>query len=294
MALVSFRKILADALDKGYAIGYFEAWDQYSLEAIIEAAEETYSPVIIGFGSSSVNQEWFDRRGLLMLASMGRPIVDAARVPVSFLLNEAKTFEQIKQGICLGFNAVMLDTSDLPFEENVRKTRHVVEIAHAAGIDVEAECGRIPDRTGFEKNHAFLTDPDDAQCFVKETGIDALAVSAGNIHCSNVRANLDFSLLARIKEKLDIPLVMHGGTGIADEDIPELIRMGVAKINVGTVLKQIFLNSILETVCFSNIGDVQTAVGSHKSGDIMEQAVKHIREEVVRRVTIYGSAGKAK
>ncbi|MBN1445345.1 MAG: class II fructose-bisphosphate aldolase [Candidatus Omnitrophica bacterium] len=295
MPIVPMREMLADALKENYAVGYFESWDQCSLEAVLEAAEDSRSPVILGFGGASVNMEWFDKRGLYLLASLGRTATEDSKVPVSLMLNEVPFMEQIRRGIALGFNAVMLDTSHLPIEKNIRFTKQAVNIAHSAGADAEGECGRLPDASGSGINHAgSATDPEEAARYAEETGIDALAVSAGNVHIDmNGKNRIDTALLSKIREKVHIPLVLHGGTSIAEEDIPEVIRLGVAKFNVGTVLKEIFLTTIIELGPSADDGKVQQIVGSRKRCDMFETAKNRIKAEVMRRMILYGSTGKA-
>jgi len=295
MPLVPLREMLADALKRSYAAGYFESWDQSSLEAVLEAAEEARSPVILGFGGASVDMEWFDKRGLYLLAALGRAAVKDSKIPVSLMLNEVPFMEQIKRGIALGFNAVMLDTSHLGIEKNIRLTRQAVNIAHDAGADAEGECGRLPDASGSGANSAgSITDAEEAALYAEETGIDALAVSAGNVHIGIGEKNrMKTALLAEIREKVRIPLVLHSGTGIAEEDIPEVIRLGVAKINVGTVMKEIFLKTVRELSVATDDRNVQETVGSHKREDITENAKIRIKAEVMRRMKLYGSAGKA-
>ena len=181
--LIPFTQLLADARAGGYAVGYFEAWDLYSLEAVAEAAEAENAPVILGIGGVMMDPGWFDGGGLERLAAAGLATAQMARVPTAFILNEVATFSQIMRGIRAGFNAVMLDSTALPYAEHARLTRQVVEAAHPIGVAVEAELGALPDGSGElggEVGH--MTDPDEAARFVAETGVDALAVSVGNIH----------------------------------------------------------------------------------------------------------------
>jgi fructose-bisphosphate aldolase class II len=291
------KKMLADAAAGGYAVGYFESWDQYSLEAVIEAAEEANSPVIVGFGGVMMNQEWFGRTGLRALAAMGRTMAEEAQVPVSFLLNEVLSFDHIRQGIAGGFNAVMLDTSHLPFEENVSETRRVVEAASLVGIDVEGECDPLPDASGTMGEHSGskVTDPQAAAEFVKATGVCALSVAVGNEH---IRADgtsaIDMGLLAQIHEAVPVPLVIHGGTGFPDDAVAEAIQWGVAKFNVGSVLKKLYIESIRSLAqSLPTDMDVHAVVGSHKAEDILEKAKNAVKAEVARRMAVYGSKGKA-
>ncbi len=295
--MVRMRDMLKAAVAGGYAVGYFEAWDQYSFEAVLEAAEEARSPVILGFGGVMMNQEWFDAGGLEALAVMGESILQGAGVPVSFLLNEVQTFDQIKRGLAFGFNAVMLDTSHLPLEENIEQTRNVVVAARAHGADAEGECDPLPDASGTMGQQAGskLTDPDEAAEFVRDTGVAALSVAIGNEHIrTQGESAIDFDLLGRIRDAVDIPLVIHGGTGFPDSAVPRAIELGVAKMNVGSILKQVYLESIRHSaMSLPDKPNFQELIGSRKAGDILVQAKARVRAEVIRRMNVYGSAGKA-
>lgn len=297
MSLVPMRNILAQALTDGYAVGYFEAWDQYSLEAVLEAAEEARSPVILGFGCQLIEQGWLDGGGLRRLAALGRAAAEDARVPVSLLLNEALTFEQVMRGLAWGFNAVMLDTSELPLEENIAATRQVVEAAHALGADVEGELGRLLDASGILEGpaEAALTNPEEAARYVAETRVDALSISIGNVHLlTEGQALINFDHLARLHHRLQVPFVIHGGTGFPDKAVPRAIELGVAKFNVGTILKQVFLAGVQEVLAdLPPQVNVHEVAGSHKAGDFLERGKARMKAEVVRRMALYGSAGKA-
>jgi ketose-bisphosphate aldolase len=286
---VPFDELLADARAGGYAVGYFEAWDIYSLEAVLEAAEAENAPVILGFGGVMMEPGWFDGGGLERLGALGLAAAGRARVPVSLILNEVTTFDQIVRGIKAGFNVVMLDTSDLPYHENVLLTRQVVQVAHAVGVGVEAEVGALPDASGEMGGGAGRpTDPDEAARFVRDTGIDALAVSIGNVHTlTDSRAAVDLKRLSDIHQGVPVPLVIHGGTGFPDEAVGQAISLGVAKFNVGAVLKQAFLESLRDTIAAlpPRVGYHQV-VGSRKETDILQQAKLRVRDEVARRIRL--------
>jgi ketose-bisphosphate aldolase len=287
--LVSFRDLLADAQASGYAVGYFEAWDIYSLEAVLEAAESENAPVILGFGGVMMEPGWFDSGGLERLGALGLAAVKTSRVPVSFILNEVSTFAQVVRGIRAGFNVVMLDTSDLSYAQNVDLTRQVVLVAHAVGVGVEAEVGALPDASGEMGGGAGrLTVPDEAARFVSDTGVDALAVSIGNVHTlTDGKASIDLERLAAIHQAVSVPLVIHGGTGFPDEAITQVIPLGVAKFNVGSVLKQAFLAGLSEAVKAlpPQLGFHQV-MGSRKESDVLQQGKLRMRQEVVRRIRL--------
>jgi ketose-bisphosphate aldolase len=287
--LVPFKELLAEAQAAGYAVGYFEAWDIYSLEAVLEAAEAENAPVILGFGGVMMEPGWFDGGGLERLGALGLATARAARVPTSLILNEVPTFAQVVRGIQAGFNAVMLDTSGLPYHENVRLTRQVVQAAHAVGVGVEAEIGALPDASGEMGGGAGrLTDPDEAARFASETGVDALAVSVGNVHTlAHGQAAIDLERLAAIHRAVSLPLVIHGGTGFPEEAIAQAIALGVAKFNFGVALKLAFLTALAAAA--RNLPpqvNAHQAMGSRKEADVLQQGKARMREEVARRIRL--------
>jgi fructose/tagatose bisphosphate aldolase len=177
--IIPLPHLLAKAQEGGYALGYFEAWDSYSLEAVIEAAEAENAPIILGFGCMMVSETWLDEGGIEILGNTGYTLAERTHLPVALLLTEAQTYRQCLTGIQAGFNAVMLDTSTWPAKAATEQVRELVKIAHAQDIAVEAELGHLPDATdeGIDASQAFLTDPEEAALFVERTGIDCLAVS---------------------------------------------------------------------------------------------------------------------
>ncbi len=296
MTVVGLRTILDRALQQSYAVGYFEAWDQYSLEAVIEAAEALEAPAILGFGGAVTNPAWLEGGGIEELATLARVLAERATVPVAVLYNEAQTPQQARRAIAAGCNCVMLDSSHLPWEENVAVTRDLVSRAHAAGAEVEAELGRLPNAGGPALEAGYVTNPAQAAQFVQTTGIDVLAVSVGNVHLlSNGAAALDFDLLERIRQATSLPLVLHGGTGIPAGAIQPAIARGVAKVNYGTRLKQVFLAGVREAVTtLPEPLNVHNAVGSRYDTDILvcgKQRMKSLLGDLIR---LYGSAGQAR
>lgn len=287
--LIPFPQLLADARAGGYAVGYFEAWDQYSLEAVVEAAEQEQAPVIIGFGGVMMEQGWFDSGGLERAGALGLTVAHQTPVPCSFILNEVLTYAQIVRGIKAGFNAVMLDSSSMPYQENVHLTCLIAETAHAVGVGVEAELGELPDASGeMGSDQGSLTEAGEAAHFVRETGIDALSVSVGNIHMlAQSKATIDWERLAAIHEAVDVPLVIHGGTGFPDDGIARAISLGVAKFNFGTVLKQAFIAGIAEAVASLPKGvSAQQLIGSRKRTDILQQGKLRMKQEVLHRIRL--------
>jgi ketose-bisphosphate aldolase len=293
MPMIPFNRMLEVARANAFAVGYFEAWNQESLEAILRAAEETDSPVILGFGGMMVDPEWLDLWGIDHFASMGRAAVERSKVPVCLILNETKQLAQCLRGIGLGFNVVMLDSSLLPFEENLSVTRRLVAAAHPKGVAVEAELGHLPE--AGDAGRGILTDPAMARRFVDGTGVDALAVSIGNIHLGiDAAIRVDFGLLEELGRALRIPLVIHGGSSFPRDALERCMAAGVAKMNVGTILKKAFLDGIRETIARTvSATDIQALVGSRKGSDLLAEGSRRVKVLVKGFMADYRSAGKA-
>jgi fructose-bisphosphate aldolase, class II len=232
MPLVNLGEILRDASSGGYAIGMFDAVNTETLKAIIGGAEECDSPVILALA-----EVHFPYAPLEMMAPI---MVDAARrssVPVAVHLDHGINYGSILKSIHLGFSSVMFDGSSLSYEANIEKTREVVKSAKVFGVSVEAELGHVGGaEAGDSDDHPeFYTDPELADDFVVRTGIDALAVAIGTAHGEYIRKpRLDFNRLASIRNKVGVPLVLHGGSGLTDSDFRECIRCGIRKINIFT------------------------------------------------------------
>ncbi|MCL4506799.1 MAG: class II fructose-bisphosphate aldolase [Chloroflexi bacterium] len=294
MSIVPFIDLLERAVRKHYAIGYYESWDQYSLEAAIEAAEESQSPAILGFGGAVTNQGWLDRYGVEELSGLATYLAEHSSVPTAVLFNEARTLSQVLQGLHAGCNAVMLDTSHLPFEENLAWTRKVAEAAHPLGAAVEAELGRLADGTD-PRVQAAGTHPQEATIFVAQSGVDALAVSIGNVHIlTDGEARVNIELLETIHRAVRVPLVIHGGTGYPASAVRAAIEHGVAKFNVGTRLKQVYLAGIKEAIeAMPEKPNVHLFVGSRETDDVFARGKKRLKDEIIRYIHLYGSAGMA-
>ena len=289
MPRVPFAELLADARAGGYAVGYFEAWDGYSLDAVIRAAELEGSPAIVGFGCLLVDQDWLDRGGIEILAHTGSLAAERSAVPVSLLLNEAHTLGHGLRGVESGFDAVMLCTSDI--DANAA----LVQAAHAAGVAVEGELGTLPDGDSggrIDDSGSSLTDPVEAAAFVTATGVDALAVSIGNIHTlEGGRAPVDLARLEAIRQAVDVPLVIHGGTSFPADAVPAAVEHGVAKFNVGTALKRAYLDG-LRSHALPELSP-HDLVGSHREPDLALRATEPMIECVRALMRLYGSAGMA-
>jgi len=296
--LVALPALLDEARRGGYAVGYFEAWDSYSLEAVVEAAEAERSPVIAGFGAMMLDPGWLDGGGIELLGAVGRAVVERATVPVALLLNETQTYDQAARGVDAGFNAVMIDTHRWSVEDATAAIARLGRVAHARGVAVEGELGSLPDATagGVDTAHSSLTDPEEAARFVAATGVDCLAVSVGNVHLlEGGHAPIDVERLRAIRDAVDVPLVVHGGTGFPPDAVAAAIRAGVAKFNVGTVLKRRYLQAMLDAgrAALQPGADVHALVGSHKDSDVAVAGKRAMRDAVRELMRMYGSSGRA-
>ena len=293
MALVPLSELLQAATVGGYAVGYFEAWDTYSLEAVAEAAEAEQSPVVLGFGGMMMHPPWLDGFGIEPLGAQGRAVAERLSVPAALILNEVWELQHACRGVAAGFNVVMLNTCELPFERNVELTRDLVRFAHAHSVEVQAELGRLPN--SGEAGAGELTDPAQAREFVAATGVDFLAVSVGNVHlCTEGSSGVDWHRLRAIRQAVSIPLVIHGGSGLSGETVGGLIEEGVALLHVGTVMKKRFWEAAAQALADrSGPPDYQTLVGSRKPGDFLLPGKTAVTESVRGLMRLYGSSGKA-
>ena len=294
MPLMKLSELLNHAEENQYALGYFEAWDTYSFEAVLEAAEEENSPVVLGFGGTMMNQQWFAQYGIEPLGAYGRCAACKSKVPVAFILNEVLELNHIAKGLKAGYNTVMLDSCHLPFEQNAAITRKVVEMARPKNIEVQAEFGRLPN---FGESAAgTLTDPERAAEFVDETGVDFLAVSIGNVHLQTKgTTTVDLERLKKIREKVEVPLVIHGGSGFPKEIVKEVIAIGVSLFHFGTLMKKTFLEQAISTAQkYSKLAklDYQAMTGSRKNTDMLIPAKQAVKKSVKEYMQLYGSAGK--
>jgi ketose-bisphosphate aldolase len=283
--------MISEARRGCYALCYLESWNLESLQAVLEAAAERRAPVIAGF-----NGGFLSRRAKpedLSYYAAFRAALERSPVPVAFLLNESDDLAQIEEAIRLGFNAVMPEGDGLDRQQYTGLVRAVVARAHPAGVWVEAQCGTLPGwHNGTE---GALTDPGAARRFVDDTGIDALAVSIGNVHVlTHGHAAVDWDVLSRIRERVDVPLVVHGGTGLCPRTLGALARAGVSKINFGTALKQAYLEAVRGALSkYRPPASPHEFLGMGGPDDIMiaaRNAVKHKAAELLEACECAGRA----
>ncbi len=228
------------------AIGAFNVNDMTDMHGVMRAAMATGRPCIMMASPSAV--AYF---GIHFVREMYRAAVMTSPVPLYLMLDHAEKLDICMTCIDNGFSMVMYDGSALRFEENVRNTREVVKAAHAKGVLVEGEIGRLPGREeaiDVAASQALLTDPEEARAFHAQTGVDLLAISFGTAHgFYKARPKLDFGLIEKTRALTGAPLVMHGGTGVPDEDVRRAVSLGVRKVNIGTELKAAYTSAMRET-----------------------------------------------
>lgn len=284
MPLVTAGELLKEAEAGGYAVGAFNCNNMEIVQAIVAAAEAENAPVIMQASQGAIRYAGID-----YIAAMARLAAGRARVPVALHLDHGTSFEQVVQCIRAGFTSVMIDGSRLPLAENVALTRRVVEVARAVGVSVEAELGKIggaEDDIAVSEREAVLTDPEEAGIFVRETGVDCLAVAVGTAH-GRYRGvpKLDFPRLEKIRSAVQIPLVLHGSSGVPDEAVREAIRLGVRKVNIDTNIREAFV-AAARRVLEADPGEIDPR---KVLAPAREAAVAVIRE----KIRVFGSANKA-
>ena len=276
--LVSLDEILKDTRKGGYAVGLFNTIDTDMLEAVIGAAEELRSPVIIG------TAEVLLPYGELKL--LAPSLLDAAKrasVPVTVHFDHGLTEERCLEALRLGFSGVMFDGSVKPIEENLAQTREMAEIAHASGAGIEGEIGHVGEAaSGDGQDRKLFTTPEEARDFIKKTGVDALAIAVGTAHgVYKAAPKVDFERIREIADAVDTPLVLHGGSGLSDDDFRRAVASGISKINVFTDL------------CLA--GAEAMKEGSEKGLSYLEirsLRVDKIKDAVKKKIGLFGSAGK--
>lgn len=300
MAICSMKRILQHAEKNRYAVGYFEAWDLYSILGVIDAAEEMQSPVIIGFNGGFLgNKQRRKPENIYHYGSLGKAICEQAEVPAALILNEATDVNLLIKGLKAGFSVIMHDHESCTPEESLEINKYLVRVAHSQDAEVEAELGRLPsaDVSNNSVSPGEETDPEEARDFVMQTGVDALAIAVGNVHMleGGNKSSLNLGLIDRIRGKVSVPLVLHGGTGIEESVLKEAIARGITKINVGTVLRRIYIDTLKEYFQKEDVDKIDpnevTSTGGGR--DMMTQARGNIREEVCRFMDVFGSSGRA-
>ena len=277
MALVSMKTLLQQAQRENRGCGAFSVGNMEMVMGAIRAAEEMNTPIILQIAEVRLKHSPLHLMGPMMIQAARESSVD-----VAVHLDHGLTLETVKEALQMGFTSVMLDASTLPFEENIEKTRQVVELAAAYGATVEAELGLVGGSEDGSCDHGIrCTDPNDAAVFVERTGIDALAVAIGNAHGNYpVAPTLAFDVLKQIQEQVDIPLVLHGGSGIKDEDFQHAIALGVKKVNIATAS----FNALT-----ANARNYLTSNSKHNYFDLNTAMNQGVFENVKRHIQVFNA-----
>lgn len=245
MSLISTKEMLLKAQREGYAIPAFNIHNLETIQVVLQAASDLKSPVILAATPSTV--KYANENYLLSIIEKGSKLND---IPLTFHLDHHENVEDIKNIIKLGCKSVMIDASKYEFKKNVEIVKDVVDFAHKHEATVEAELGKlggVEDDLKVDEKDSFLTDPDEAYEFVKLTGVDSLAVAIGTAHgLYKSEPKLDFERLEKIKNIVDVPLVLHGASGVPYEAVQTAIEKGICKVNIATELKIPFSNAIKE------------------------------------------------
>ncbi|MFJ7978017.1 class II fructose-1,6-bisphosphate aldolase [Peribacillus sp. NPDC096379] len=287
MALVSMKDMLIQAKEKGYAVGQFNINNLEFTQAILFAAKAENSPVILGVSEGAARY----MGGFKLIVSMVKELIEEydVTVPVAIHLDHGSSLEKCVQAIHAGFTSVMIDGSHHPLEENIEITKRVVQIAHAVGVSVEAELGRIggqEDDLSVDAADAFYAIPAECDQLVRETGVDCFAPALGSVHGPyKGEPNLGFDRMKEVMELTGVPLVLHGGTGIPTKDIKKAISLGSAKINVNTE-SQISSTSAVRAVLSNDdkVYDPRKFLGPARDA---------IQETVQGKMREFGSSGQA-
>jgi ketose-bisphosphate aldolase len=295
MPLQPIFDLVHDACEKKYALGYFESWNFESLQGVLDAAEETLSPIIIGFNGVFIsNGDRLLPERLRCYAELGKAAASGASVPCGLIFNECPRDEWVREAMLAGFNLVMLADHQASYEEYVRRVSSLTEFAHQRGVAVEAEIGHLPTgASGEVEDDGLVTDPEVAGRFVRATGVDLLAVSVGNVHIMLLgERDLDLERLARIHEHVSVPLVLHGGSGISAISLREAIQQGVAKVNFGTYLKQRYLQTVFSAL-EKGSANPHELLGVGGDRDVMVAGRIAVRDAVLERIEVLGCCGRA-
>ena len=275
MALVKMKDLLRRAEEKNIGCGAFSVGNMEMVRGAIRAAEELYTPIILQIAEVRLKNSPLHLMGPMMVQA-----AKEAKVDVAVHLDHGLTFETVDKALELGFTSVMLDASTLPFEENIARVKAVVEKARKYGATVEAELGLVGGSEDGSCDHGIrCTDPDDAVVYARETGIDALAVAIGNAHGNYpVAPTLAFDVLEKIHERVDIPLVLHGGSGITDKDFQKAISLGIRKVNIATAS----FNSLT-----AHVEKYMASTDKHNFFDLNEAMVQGTYENVKKHILVF-------
>ena len=285
MSFVTLREILKDTRERKYAVPAFNFNGYEDAQGMINSAIKMQSPVILMASMGAVKYI-----GLRQTVGMIRGMAESADIPVCLHLDHATDMTLLKEAVIAGFTSVMIDASRETYEGNIRITKEAVEYAHKYGCSVEAELGRIGGREEHvvvDDAQSALTDPEKAGEFASTTGVDALAVAIGTAHgFYKSTPKLDFPRLEKIAALTDCPLVLHGGTGVPEEDFVKCVEYGMSKINVGTEFKAAYTTALRDSVSGNEVSEVDPR-------NYMKYVKTACEDIAERKMELFNSAGKA-
>ncbi|WRO20801.1 class II fructose-1,6-bisphosphate aldolase [Metallumcola ferriviriculae] len=277
-------ELLQEAEKGKYAVGAFNCNNMEIVQAIVAAAEEESAPVIIQASQGAIKYA-----GLEYIVGLVRVAAAGSKVPIALHIDHGTSFEQVMRCIREGFTSVMIDGSKLPLEENIALTNRVLDVARAVGVSVEAELGKIggtEDDVSVSEREASLTDPEEAKIFVEKTGVDALAIAIGTAHGQyKGEPKLDFDRLEKVRQLVDVPIVLHGSSGVPSEAIAKAIKIGVSKVNIDTNLREAFVNRTREVLA-ANPNEIDPR-------KILGPAREAMKEVIKEKIRLFGSSQKA-
>lgn len=285
--LVSGKEILEVANKFGFAVPAFNAGSGQLLEAVMQACEETESPVMIAIHPDELS---------FLTDSFVEQVkyyANHSKVPVCIHLDHGASYEQVIHAIQLGFTSVMIDASHKSYEDNIAITKKVVEAAHAVGVSVEAELGTIGDTGNSIEGgvtEVIYTDPEVAQDFIEKTNVDSLAIAIGTAHGiypKNMKPKLRLDILQEIEKLVEIPLVLHGGSSNPDEEISQSVKLGINKINISSDIKIVFANKLKEILAASDSEIREPNV-------MFPECMKETKKVAIDKIKLFNSEGKAK
>ena len=284
--LVNMKEILEKAKEGKYAVGLFNAVNVEMARAIIETAEELNSPVIVGTAEVLLPAMSLERVAEYLI-----PMARKAKVPVCVHFDHGLTFEKCMEAIQLGYSSIMYDCSTDTYEDNIAKVAQMVKICHAMNVTVEGELGHVGDNEGSAEGSDYQLNPSDfftdvslARDFVERTGVDALAVAVGNAHGDyKFPPKLDFDRISDIAERTGLPLVLHGGSGLSDDDFRTAVQRGICKVNIFTDIDKAGKAGIEEGL----------AAGARTLMGLIPYSIAAMKKVVANKMELFGSIGRA-
>ncbi len=285
MPLVNLKYLMDRAEEGKYAVGAFNCNNMEIVQAIVEAAVEENSPVIIQASQGAIKYA-----GLDYIVALVKTAADSADIPICLHLDHGTDFNQVKDCIDRGFSSVMYDGSKHPLEENIRITNEVLALARAKNVSVEGELGKIggtEDDVHVDEKDAMYTKPEEAKYYVDKTGVDALAIAIGTAHGQyKGEPKLRYDILEEIEKLIDTPIVLHGSSGVPDESIRKAIERGVRKINIDTNIREAFVKGVHQAI-EANPEEIDPR-------KILGPAKEEMKNIIKEKIRLFGSSGKGK